>query len=66
LRAFSSDERQGLTFKGDRTRETAVVTLAGELDMAATFRTEPELERLTRDTDAGRSWSTWTASRGRE
>ena len=32
----------------DRTGETAVATLAGELDMAATFRLEPELERLTR------------------
>jgi anti-sigma B factor antagonist len=31
--------------------QTAVVTLAGELDMAATFRLEPELERLTRDGD---------------
>jgi anti-sigma B factor antagonist len=38
------------TFKADRTGETTVVTLAGELDMAATFRIEPELERLTRGT----------------
>jgi anti-sigma B factor antagonist len=38
------------TFKARRSGETAVVTLAGELDMAATFRIEPELERLTRDT----------------
>jgi anti-sigma B factor antagonist len=39
------------TSKTDRTGETVVVTLAGELDMAATFRLEPELERLTRDAD---------------
>src|SRR5918996_4134253 len=32
----------------DRAGDTAVATLAGELDMAATFRLEPELERLTR------------------
>jgi anti-sigma B factor antagonist len=36
-------------FKANRAGETTVVTLAGELDMAATFRIEPELERLTRD-----------------
>ena len=41
--------RESFTFKADRAGETAVVTLAGELDMAATFRIEPELERLTRD-----------------
>jgi anti-anti-sigma factor len=27
------------------------VRIAGELDMAATFRIEPELERMTHDTD---------------
>ena len=39
------------TFKAERTGDAAVATLAGELDMAATFRIEPELERLTRNTD---------------
>lgn len=38
-------------FKMDRTGETAIVTLAGELDMTTTFRLEPQLERLTRDVD---------------
>jgi anti-sigma B factor antagonist len=38
--------------KTNRTGEAVVVTLAGELDMRATFGLEPELERLTRDTDA--------------
>jgi anti-sigma B factor antagonist len=38
-----------LTFEATRTGETLVVTLAGELDMPATFRLEPALERLTRD-----------------
>jgi anti-anti-sigma factor len=42
----------GWTWRADRTGETVVVTLAGEIDMAATFRLEPELERLTRDTGA--------------
>jgi len=42
-----------LRFKEDRTGDTAVVKLAGELDMPATFRIEPELERITRDTDVG-------------
>jgi anti-sigma B factor antagonist len=39
-------------FTAHRAGETAIVTLAGELDMAATFRLEPELERLTRNGDA--------------
>ena len=43
---------KGWTFKTARTGETVVVALAGELDMAATFGLEPELERLTQDTDA--------------
>ena len=43
---------ESYTFTTDRTGETVVVTLAGELDMPATFRLEPELERLTRHTDA--------------
>jgi anti-anti-sigma factor len=38
-------------FTAHRAGETTVVTLAGELDMAATFRLEPELERLTREED---------------
>jgi anti-anti-sigma factor len=38
------------TLRADRRGETVLVTLAGELDMAATFRIEPELERLTRET----------------
>jgi anti-anti-sigma factor len=41
----------GFTFDADRSGETIVVTLGGELDMAATFRIEPELERLTRESD---------------
>ena len=41
----------GYRFAADRTGDTAVATLAGEVDMAATFRIEPELERLTRGTD---------------
>ena len=43
---------QGLTLRTDRTDETVVVTLAGEFDLGTTFWLEPELERLTRDTDA--------------
>lgn len=43
---------EGWTLKADRTGDTVVVTLAGELDMAATFRLEPELERLTTNTGA--------------
>jgi anti-anti-sigma factor len=43
----------GLTVTTDRTGEAIVVTVAGELAMGTTFRLEPELERLTRDTDAG-------------
>jgi anti-sigma B factor antagonist len=39
------------TFTADRAGETTVVTLGGELDMAATFRLEPELERLSRNDD---------------
>jgi len=41
-----------LKLQADHTGETVVVTLAGELDMAATLRLEPELERLTREADA--------------
>jgi anti-sigma B factor antagonist len=37
------------TFGADRVGETTVVTLVGEIDMAATFRLEPELERLSRE-----------------
>jgi anti-anti-sigma factor len=40
------------TLATERTEEAVVVTLAGELDMKATFALEPELERLTQDTDA--------------
>jgi anti-anti-sigma factor len=40
------------TSKAERTGEALVVTLAGELDMNATFGLELELERLTQDTDA--------------
>ena len=39
----------GFTFEADRTTDTVVVRLAGELDMQAGFQLEPELERLTRD-----------------
>jgi anti-anti-sigma factor len=39
------------TFTADRAGETVVVTLLGELDMATTFRLEPELERLSREGD---------------
>ena len=39
----------GFTFEADRTADTVVVTLAGELDMQAGLRLEPALERLTRD-----------------
>jgi anti-sigma B factor antagonist len=39
------------TFTADRAGETVVVTLVGELDMATTFRLEPDLERLSRDGD---------------
>jgi anti-sigma B factor antagonist len=38
-------------FTAHRAGQTAIVALGGELDMAATFRLEPELERLTRDGD---------------
>jgi anti-anti-sigma factor len=39
----------GERFRYDHRRSggTVVVTVAGELDMAVTFRLEPELERLT-------------------
>jgi anti-sigma B factor antagonist len=39
------------TFRTEQSGGTAVVTLAGELDMTTTFRLEPELERLTRDAE---------------
>jgi anti-anti-sigma factor len=39
----------GFTFEADRTADTVVVRLAGELDVQATFQLEPALERLTRD-----------------
>ena len=39
----------GFTFEADRTADTVVVRLGGELDMQAGFQLEPELERLTRD-----------------
>jgi anti-anti-sigma factor len=39
----------GFTFEADRTGDTVVVRLAGELDMQAGFQLEPALERLTRD-----------------
>jgi anti-anti-sigma factor len=35
-------------FEATRTGESVVATLSGELDMPATFRLEPELERATR------------------
>jgi anti-anti-sigma factor len=44
---------EGFTFEEGRDGDTAVVMLAGELDMAATFRIEPVLERLTQDSDIG-------------
>jgi anti-anti-sigma factor len=37
------------TFEATRSGETVVATVGGELDMATTFRLEPELERLTQD-----------------
>jgi anti-anti-sigma factor len=40
------------TFEAGRTGDTIVVTLAGEIDMSATFQLEPELEQLTRDPSA--------------
>jgi anti-anti-sigma factor len=42
-------DRAGFSFETTRRGETVVVSLAGELDFAATFRIEPELERLTRE-----------------
>lgn len=39
------------TFSAERAGDAVVVTLAGELDMAVTFRLEPELERLTGEAD---------------
>jgi anti-sigma B factor antagonist len=39
------------SFTADPAGDTTVVRLLGELDMAATFRLEPELERLSRDGD---------------
>jgi anti-sigma B factor antagonist len=39
----------GFSFETEIRGATVVASLAGELDMAATFRIEPELERLTRE-----------------
>jgi anti-anti-sigma factor len=41
----------GYRFEAERAGDTAVARLAGEIDMAATFRIEPELERLTRENE---------------
>jgi anti-sigma B factor antagonist len=35
------------TFEASRSGDTVLATLSGELDMAATFRLEPALERAT-------------------
>jgi anti-anti-sigma factor len=43
---------KNFTFATNRTGDTVVVKLAGQLDMSATFTLEPELERLTRETAA--------------
>ena len=43
---------RNFTFNADRTGDTGVVKLAGQLVMAATVTREPELERLTRETAA--------------
>jgi anti-anti-sigma factor len=43
--------RGDFRLEADRTRDTVVARLAGDLDMAATFRLEPELERLARESD---------------
>jgi anti-sigma B factor antagonist len=40
-----------LTSRTTRTDDAVVVTLAGELEMSATFWLEPELERLTEGDD---------------
>jgi len=48
LQRMSTDD---LRLTTDRTGETIVLTLVGELEMATTFWLEPELERLTRDED---------------
>jgi anti-anti-sigma factor len=40
-----------LTFAATREDDAVVVTLAGELEMSATFWLEPELERLAGDAD---------------
>lgn len=39
--------RADYTFEATRNGETVEAALSGELDMAATFRLEPELERVT-------------------
>jgi anti-anti-sigma factor len=36
-------------FEASRKGETVVAKVAGELDMAATFRLEPDLERVTQE-----------------
>jgi anti-anti-sigma factor len=41
---------KGFTFTAERRDDTVVVELAGQFDMAATFKLEPALERLTRET----------------
>jgi anti-sigma B factor antagonist len=45
-------DANGLTVTTNRTDDTVVVTLVGDVDAAATFWLEPQLERLTRDGDA--------------
>jgi anti-anti-sigma factor len=42
-----------LTSRRTRTGDAVVVTLAGDLDMAATFWLEPELERVTEEPGLG-------------
>jgi anti-anti-sigma factor len=39
----------GAAFDTQRSDDTVVATVAGDLDMAATFRLEPELERISED-----------------
>jgi anti-sigma B factor antagonist len=49
LTAMSADR---LTLTTDRAGDSLVVALAGDFDAATTFWLEPELERLTRETNA--------------
>lgn len=42
-------EPVGHRFEARRSDDTVVAAISGELDMAATFRLEPELERVTQE-----------------